>query len=219
MMHWCNRKNLFVVVVAALPLIWAGAALATPVTVNFDSAQDSLLVGTNLPDPFESADSNLLQFSHTTDPFGLFMQNSPDLTVDTNGLFVAGDFNDGGLLIDVVGTADEISLWFGNDIQLLSSTGAQILYEVELTTFLGGLQVGQTSFMPNYDGVTNEMISFTGAVFDSAILKFDVDPQYGLAEAVDSVFVNVVPEPGASVLFGAGALLVATALRRRAACG
>jgi hypothetical protein len=219
MMHWCNRKNLFVVVVATLPLVWAGAALAAPVTVNFDSAQDSLLVGSNLPDPFESADSNLLLFSHTTDPFGLFMQNSPDLTVDTNGLFVAGDFNDGGLLIDVVGTADEISLWFGNDIQLLSSTGAQILYEVELTTFLGGLQVGQTSFMPNYDGVTNEMISFTGAVFDSAILKFDVDPQYGLAEAVDSVFVNVVPEPGASVLFGAGALLVATALRRRAACG
>lgn len=213
----CKLKNLLVVVLVALSWAWAGAALGMPVTVNFDSAQDSLLVGLELPDPFESADSDLLHFSNTTVSTGLFMQNNPDLTVDTNGLFVAGDFTDGALLIDMDLQADEISLWFGNDIFLESSPGNQILYEVVLTTYLDGIQVGQTSFMPNYDGVMNEMITFEGALFDSAILKFDVDPQFGLAEAVDSVYVNVIPEPGASVLFGSGTLLVVTALRRRAA--
>ena len=208
----CKSKDLLAVVLAALSWTWAGAALGMPITVNFDGAQDSLLVGTNLSDPFESGDSHLLHFSHTTVPTGLFMQNAPGLTVAGNGLFVAGDFTDGALLIEMDLLADEISLWFGNDNFLASSPG----YQVVLTTYRGdralpGSQVGQTSFAPNYDGLMNEMISFEGALFDSATLKFDVDPKLGLAETVDSVFVNVIPEPGAGILFGSGALLVAAA--------
>jgi hypothetical protein len=215
-MAWCNSKNLLAIVLAALSWTWAGAALGMPITVNFDSAADSAYLGAELPDPFESADSDLLLFSHTTVPTGLFMQNFPGLTVAGNGLLVGGDFTDGALLIEIQGglLADEISLWFGNDIFLASAPG----YQVVLTTYLGDWTdpnsvVDQVSFAPNYDGVMNEMISFEGELFDSATLKFDVDPRFGLAEAVDSVFVNVIPEPGAGILFGSGALLVA------AACG
>jgi hypothetical protein len=212
MMTRFKSKSLLVVVLAALSWTWAGAALGMPITVNFDGAQDSLLVGQNLSDPFESEDSDLLHFSHTTDPNGLFMLNDAVLTGGSNGLFVGGDFNDGALQIEMDLTANEISLSFGNDIFL----GSDPAYEVVLTTYLGVVEVGQTLFTPNYDGVMNETISFDGALFDLATLKFDVDPQFGLAEAVDSVSVNVIliPEPGASILFGSGALLVAAACRR-----
>lgn len=207
----CKGKHTLAVALAALSWTWAGAALGMPITVNFDSPEDSLLVGTNLPDPFESADSNLIHFSHTTVPTGLFMQNQPALTVAGNGLFVGGDHSDGALLIEVqMGLlADEISLSFGNDILLPDAPG----YQVVLTTYLDGQQVGYVPVTPNYDGLMNQTISFAGAQFDAATLKFDVDPRLGLAEAVDSVFVNVIPEPGAGILFGCGSLLVA------AACG
>ncbi|MBW2401467.1 MAG: hypothetical protein JRG80_19800, partial [Deltaproteobacteria bacterium] len=84
----CNLKGLRVVVLVVLSWTWAGAAFAVPVTVNFDNPQDSLWVGLDLPSPFESADSDLLQFSHTTVPNALFMQNIPAFTVAGNGLFV-----------------------------------------------------------------------------------------------------------------------------------
>jgi len=215
-MAWCNSKNLLAVALAALFWTWAGAALGMPITVNFDSPEDSLLVGTDLPVGFVSPSegSDLIHFSHTTDPHGLFMQNFPSLTVSGNGLFVGGDFTGAALLIEMDLPADEISLWFGNDILLPSAPD----YQVVLTTYYGdptdpNSVVGQVSFAPNYDGLVNEMISFQGARFDAATLEFDVGQQRGLAEAVDSVFVNVIPEPGAGILFGAGALLVA------AACG
>ena len=60
----------------------------------------------------------------------------------------------------------------------------------------------------------DQTIAFSGARFDSATLKFDVNPDLGLTEAVDNVRAAPIPEPRAAIVFGVGALLVGTACRR-----
>jgi hypothetical protein len=190
--------------------VGAASASAAPIVVTFDNDP----TWERNPTGFTSSDSKAIHFSDTVpDPDQgqqLFVVNSPSGTAGDNALAVLTDGDDSALLIefDVLATALSMDLW--NDDPGSSEAGDAAV----LTAFLGSDQVGQVSVLLTGDG-TMKQISFEGALFDSATLKYDVDPTIGRTEVVDNVSAALIPEPQAAIVFGVGALLVGTACRRR----
>ena len=134
-------------------------------------------------------------------------------TNGTNALVIGTDHDDGGLSIELDFLAGAISMELGNDTPAFLFGGESAV----LTVFNDGAQVGQTALELNANGLLDQTIAIDGVVFNSAILKYDVDPRVGLVELVDNVSVtSAIPEPTAAAVFGVGALVMGAAFRRRA---
>jgi hypothetical protein len=107
--------------------------------------------------------------------------------------------------------ASALSLDFGNTS--LADFGDTAV----LTVFLNGTQVGSAvTVVLNQTDPVDQTISYAGASFDSAILSYNVAG--GLTEVVDNIYVTpAIPEPGAGLVFGVGALIVGAVCGRRSA--
>jgi len=187
--------------------VGAAGASAAPILVTFDS--DTL----SLPrdNGFTSSDSALIHFSDTVGA-DLFVVNYPIETAGSNGLAVLRHRDDSALLMEFDFRAVALSIDLGNDNPDFSQAGDAAV----LTVFLGGSQVGQVSLALNRNSAMDQTILFEGTRFDSATLKYDVNPALGLTEVVDNVLATPIPEPRAAIVFGVGALLIGAACRRRA---
>jgi hypothetical protein len=190
---------------SAAVLLLAASAHAAPIVVTFDSDPTYSFVG----DGFTSADSSRIQFSDTLGA-DLFIANDAARTNGSNALAVLFD-DPSALLIELIGfTAVEISMDLGNDIAGLTTDGD----EAVLTVFAGGAQVDQVTLALNRNTLMDQTIMYSGERFDSATLVYNIQGGGGLTEAIDNVSV-VVPEPGAALVFGVGALLVGAASGQR----
>jgi len=215
-----SRARSLARIMALIPIvlaIGAAGASAAPILVTFDN--DTL--GMRHPDGFTSSDSALIHFSDTVpDPAlgqELFVVTDPIKTAGSNALAVFRDGDDSALLIEFDFLATALSMDLGNDNPAFS----QARDAAVLTAFLNGAWVGEVSLALNRDSVMNQRIFLeqtdlvVGETFNSATLKFDVNPALGLTEFVDNVTVTPIPEPQAAIVFGVGALLVGAACRRR----
>jgi len=200
--------------VAARSIIWlasvgvvvaAFGASAAPILVDFES--DPAFV--NVPNGFTSSDSSLIHFSDT---------NGADLIVlEVDGSNALATFfdDDSGLLMEFDFVASALSMDFGNT--LLADIGDTAV----LTLLMGGVVVDSTSLTLNMTDEIDQTISYTGLLFNSAILRYDVSG--GLVEVVDNIQVTqgspAIPEPHAGIVFGMGALLVGAVCVRRYSAG
>ena len=200
--------------VAARSIIWlasvgvvvaAFGASAAPILVDFES--DPAFV--NVPNGFTSSDSSLIHFSDT---------NGADLIVlEVDGSNALATFfdDDSGLLMEFDFVASALSMDFGNT--LLADIGDTAV----LTLLMGGVVVDSTSLTLNMTNEIDQTISYTGLLFNSAILRYDVSG--GLVEVVDNIQVTqgspAIPEPHAGIVFGMGALLVGAVCVRRSSAG
>ena len=200
--------------VAARSIIWlasvgvvvaAFGASAAPILVDFES--DPAFV--NVPNGFTSSDSSLIHFSDT---------NGADLIVlEVDGSNALATFfdDDSGLLMEFDFVASALSMDFGNT--LLAEFGDTAV----LTLLMGGVVVDSTSLTLNMTDEIDQTISYTGLLFNSAILRYDVSG--GLVEVVDNIQVTqgspAIPEPHAGIVFGMGALLVGAVCVRRSSAG
>ncbi len=200
--------------VAARSIIWlasvgvvvaAFGASAAPILVDFES--DPAFV--NVPNGFTSSDSSLIHFSDT---------NGADLIVlEVDGSNALATFfdDDSGLLMEFDFVASALSMDFGNT--LLADIGDTAV----LTLLMGGVVVDSTSLTLNMTDEIDQTISYTGLLFNSAILRYDVSG--GLVEVVDNIQVTqgspAIPEPHAGIVFGMGALLVGAVCVRRSSAG
>jgi hypothetical protein len=182
--------------------ISAFSASATTILVNFDSDLDPLPPA-NVADGFMSVDSSLIQFSDT-DGDGLVL-----VPFDGSIALAVLDDSDGGLLMEFGSVISGISLEFGNTLT------ANPMDTAVLTVFLGVTEVGNVSVGLNMTVAIDQMISYSGALFDSAVFKYNVAG--GLTEVVDNVQITLpaLPEPHAGLVFGMGALLVGAVCGRR----
>jgi hypothetical protein len=199
-------------VLAAIALVsWAATASAAPILITFEDQT----AGMNVPDGLTTSDSSEVRFSDTVGA-NLVIVNSAIASAGSNALAVFTDNDDSALQIDFDFVAEVISMDIGNDAAAFSQPGDRAV----LTVFLNLIEVGSTSLALNRNSAMDQTIVFDGnlfggVTFNSATLKFDVDPSSGLVEVVDNVSVTPIPEPGAVVAFGAGALLVGLACGRR----
>lgn len=197
----------FAAVVAAAP------ASATTIDVNFDGETPF----TNVSNDYSTSETSLISFSDTVGA-NLQLVTDPLRTNGSTALAVFNDYDDSGLLIELDFLASAIQMDIGNDSGDFSSAGDAAV----LTVFLDGVEVGSESLALNRNLLMDQTILFDGAlagiVFDSAILKFDVDSSLGLTEIVDNVSATVspVPEPTAATVFGVGSMVFGLACRRRA---
>ena len=208
-----SRVRLLARGMALIPIalaIGAISASAAPILITFDADPPGNIPGNY----FTSVDSSQVHFEDTVSPYGyeMFIRNEP-FTNDSNALGVAYDHDDSALriLLDVAATSISMDFFFDNNFFL-----PQPEDEAVLTVFLDDVQVDQVGVLlfdpPN---PTPQSISFEGATFDRAEFQFVVSREGGLTEFVDNVNVNPIPEPGAAIAFGAGALVIGTAIRRR----
>jgi len=200
---------------AAHVLVFTAIAVApvsaATIDVNFDSETPFI----NVPNGFTSSETELISFSDTAGA-NLQLVTDPLRTNGSTALAVGQEHDDSGLLIEFDFFASAIQMDFGNDNPLFSSPGDAAL----LTVFLGDVMVGSESLLMNRNYMMDQTIRFDGMLagvfFDSAILKFDVDPSLGLVEIVDNVSVTPVPEPTAALIFGVGSLVMGLACRGQA---
>ena len=188
-----------VICLAAMAVVVAAfGASAAPILVDFES--DPVLV--NVPNRFTSSDSSQIHFSDTIGA------NLIVLEVDGSNALATFFDDDSGLLIEFDFIASALSMDFGNTS--LASFGDTAV----LTVFMGEFEVGSpVSVLLNLTDSIDQTISFDGALFDSATLKYDVAA--GLTEVVDNLHVTPIPEPHAALVFGMGMLLVGAVCRRR----
>lgn len=198
------------VTAAALLTLVSPAAWATPELIDFDS--DTAFV--NLANGFQSDDSPSVRFSDTAGS-DLILLNGP-ISNGTNALVIGTDHDDSGLLIDIDFVAGALSMDIGNDNPAFLVGGESAVLTVFALPGAQGAPVGQVSLQLNANGALDQTIAIDGVSFRSAILRYAVNPAVGLVELVDNVTVtSAVPEPTGAVVFGAGALVVGAALRRR----
>jgi len=191
-------------IVCLVPVAVLVAASAASAALLVDFEND--LAPVNVLNGFQSSDSSLIHFSDT--------DNSNSLIVlEFDGSHALGVLNDddSGLLMEFDVVASALSLEIGNTSAALAGDTAV------LTVFSGAVEVGSTIVVLNGTDAIDQTISYAGASFDSAILKYNVAS--GLTEIVDNIqltqAVRAIPEPGAGFLFGVGALLVGAACDRR----
>jgi hypothetical protein len=189
-----------IVCLFSVAVLIAASAASAALFVDFEND----LAPVNVLNGFESSDSSLIHFSDTDDTNSL-------IVLDFDGSHAMGVLNDddSGLLMEFDFVASALSLEIGNTSTAISGDTAV------LTVFSGVNEVGSAIVVLNGTDAIDQTISYAGASFDSAILRYNVAA--GLTEVVDNIQVSqaarTIPEPGAGYLFGMGALLVG------AACG
>jgi hypothetical protein len=147
---------------------------------------------------FMSFDSNVVTFF---DSMGadLFVA---DFGIASHGRALAVGGNDqSALIMNFSMLVDSLSMEFGNDDPALTADGDGVF----LTTYLNGNFVGQTFVFMNRNTAMDQSISFSGAVFDSAVLEYYVTGD-GLMKVVDNIEFNVIPGPEVTGLLIAAAL-------------
>jgi hypothetical protein len=181
-------------------VVAAFGASAAPILVDFES--DPL---GNVPNGFTSSDSSQIHFSDT-DGADLIV-----LEVDGSNALSTFFDDDSALLMEFDFVASALSLEFGNTS--LANFGDTAV----LTLLLGGVAVDSTSLALNLTNQIDQTISYTGLLFDSATLYYDVAA--GLTEVIDNIQVTqaapTIPEPHAGLVFGMGALLIGAVCGRR----
>jgi len=198
---------------AVIPIalaIGAISASASSVLITFDNDPLGNIPGND----FTSADSSEVHFSDTEIAFDpgneMFILNAP-FTNDSNALGVGFDDDDSALRIALDFQATEIGMDFFFGRVFLPQPGD----EAVLTALLNDVVVGQATKSLFLIDPAEQSLSFKGARFDAVEFKFEVSSPGGLTEIVDNVAVNAIPEPRAALAFGAGALIVGAACRRR----
>ncbi|MBW1684240.1 MAG: hypothetical protein JRS35_04185 [Deltaproteobacteria bacterium] len=191
--------------------IGAISASAAPILITFDADPVGNIPGND----FTSVDSSQVHFMDTeiATPFGyeMFIQNA-SFTNDSNALGVAFDDDNSALriLLDVPATSIGMDFFFGNEF-FLPLPGD----EAVLTAFLDDVVVGEVSKSLFLITPPDQSIFLDGVRFDAVEFEFVVSSPGGMTEFVDNVNINPIPEPRAAIAFGAGALLVGAAIRRR----
>ena len=160
---------------------------------------------------FTSSDSSEIHFSDTDGANLLVLQ------VDGSNALATFFDDASGLLIEFDFVASALSLDFGNTF--LADLGDTAVLTTFISDGMGGSElVGSAVLNLNLTDAIDQTISFDGALFDSAILRYDVAAG-GLIEVVDNIEVTrgvaVIPEPTAGLVFGIGALLVGAVCGRR----
>jgi len=185
-------------IVCLVPLAVLVAASTASAALLVDFEND--LAPVNVLNDFKSADSSLIHFSDTDNANSLIV-----LEYDGSHALGVLDDDDRGLLMEFDFVASALSLEIGNTAAALAGDTAV------LTVFSGGVEVDSAIVVLNGTDAIDQTISYAGgALFDSAILKYNVAA--GLTEVVDNIevmqAVRAIPEPGSGFLFGLGALLV-----------
>ena len=182
------------------------SAKADTITFEFDPVQ------VNLPNGFRSAESNLVSFSASRlnvlhihpASFG----SGEMVFFGTRGLA-----NEAALLfMDFDVPVTSLSLWFGNDSFGDTVDGDTAILRV----FLDDVFVGESIVLLNRDGIINQQILFSGAVFNRA--TFRVSSHDDIVETIDNIEFTPVPEPASIALLAIGITGVAARIRRRRNC-
>lgn len=199
--------------------------------ITFDN--DPFYVLSNAPQGFTSVDSPDLAFydSYLDDGLGMRILDW-DQTLGSPALGVLGDgfFDDFGavpdpsfLIIEAVnGPVTSLSLDFGND-QVYATTAGDY---AQLRGFKNGSLMGSVNVVMNRNGIADQTISIASAAgFDKFELEFITSPTVqddgladpftwtSVAEIVDNVQYEAVPEPASMAVLGLG--MAALAKRRR----
>jgi hypothetical protein len=205
---------------ALIPIALAIGAIsgsAAAALITFDADPLGVIPGND----FTSVDSSQVHFmdTETATPVGyeMFIQNA-SFTSDSNALGVGFDDDDSALriLLDFRATSIEMDFFFGNEFFLPQPGDEAVLRAFQYDGVLGDyVAVGDVSkslflITPPY-----QSIRFDGAAFDAVQFEFLVSSPGGMTEFVDNVDVTPIPEPRAAIVFGAGALIVGAACRRR----
>lgn len=178
------------------------SAKADVITFELDPVQ------TNLPNGFRSAESSLLRFSASRlnvlhihpASFG----SGEMVFFGTRGLA-----NEAALLfMDFDVPVTSLSLWFGND-----SFGDTVEGDTAiLRVFLDDVFVGESIVLLNNDGIINQQILFSGALFNRATFDFSTDE---VVQTIDNIEFTPVPEPTTVALLGIGIVGIVAKIRRR----
>jgi len=191
--------------------IGAISASAASILITFDADPVGNIPGND----FTSVDSSQVHFMDTeiATPFGyeMFIQNEP-FTNDSNALGVGFDNDDSALriVLDVPATSIGMDFFFGNEF-FLPQPGDKAV----LTAFRNDVEVGREETDLFLITLPDQWILLDGVRFDAVEFEFVVSSPGGMTEFVDNVNVNPIPEPGAAIVFSAGALVIGAACRRR----
>ena len=207
-----SRVRLLARGMALIPIalaIGAISASAAPVLITFDADLPGIIPGNS----FTSVDSSEVHFSDTVSPLGfeMFIQSAP-FTNNSNALGVGFDDDGSALRIVLDFPAAEIGMdfFFGNEF-FLPQPGD----EAVLRAFREGVMVGEVSKSLFLITPPDQSILLDGVRFDTVEFEFVVSSPGGMTEFVDNVNVTPIPEPRAAIAFGAGALVIGAAIRRR----
>ena len=185
--------------VLAIVSVSQASAKADVITFELDPIQSQL------PNGFRSVESNLVRFSASR---AATLHIQPEVGQQwffgTRGLAVEAT---PGFFMDFDVNVNSLSLWFGND-NIDTAPGDTAI----LRTFLDDVFVGETVVLLNRDGIINQQILFSGAVFNRASFHFSTER---LVESVDNIEFTPVPEPATLALLGIGIAGIVARFRRR----
>lgn len=199
----CLRRFLPSLLASMLLIFAAATVRADEITFNNDTPGIQ-------SQPFQSVDSTLVTFSTSSSLSSLQVVNFLSVSNNTNALFLPGPASD-VLIIEFSSLVTSLSLDFGFDLPSDPQSTAV------LTVFLNGVQVGQTVMLANQNGLVDQTIFFSGALFNQATFSMALasNPACCSTELVDNVVFTPVPEPATIILLGSGLAGVVVKARKR----